>query len=657
MKRNIVSTLALCALAGSAFVASAASTKAPDRGDHYDLNVSFTNPPVFTSVSGLPSGSKTILNAFDDQVIFTDGSGKVEGVTSLAITNPGGSAAYGIYVADIAGNITTVKTNTTVKLTIKANGYAEASPLTDQQSSSANLSFATAKNSGISSNTETFSFTTNVTIIFLGNDGTTNDSETISPGSAFNQNAFSNLVVTYHFSTNWTIGNTNVVDNQIYQVIVSFGATVATNSGGTIAPPLGFGFNPNTNFPSVAIAQQTGSTFTNVSAFGLDITNVAAFIASINVSNGPINQLVVSVKTNASGSAFSVASGVNITNFLVSIPGTLSGTIKVGKTTTKVNESANLVGSANWVASGFFGGDEGQGRLVLVNTNIEVGFFSTNSGVSTNFVMVTNGVITAVPLGTNQVPFTNFPTFFAQSRGSGIDLFTERTLPGEVVQLGKKMWLAVNEGDGDFGFSGTGNLTTKTKKTSGVSSTNTTYTANLKGVGRGHGSSLKLTGTNGFLFTQYTVSTSAPPTVLSITNLAANPPLVVTFTNASTNAINVNSTTLFTVNGVTYTNTLGGFGAQPGLPGELFVTFATTNTAAANLYSLISLSAAQIRVPPALLTNTVPLAIKTVIKTGKIMGQTLPADKKNSVPVTGLNQDARFPFNIGAVPVTVDLTD
>jgi len=634
MKRTIVSTLALCALAGSAFVASAA-TKTPDRGDHYDLNVVFTNPPVLTSVGGLPTGSKTIINAFSDEVIFTDGSGKIEGVTSMAITNPGGSATYGIYVADVTGSIGTSKTNTTIKMSIKGNGYAEAGTLTNQQSSSCALNFASGKTTGIVSNVQTFSFTTNVTLIFLNDNGTTNQfnsSETIDPTTSFSENAYSNVVITYHFSTNWSAGGTNFFDDQIMQASVPFGPPVLTNTFGTIQPPLGFGTNSAaSNFTLVtvqAFAVPSGTNasvlVTNAEVDGINISDLAAFISGFNVSNASIVQVVSSVTTNLASSGGSSTAGVTLTNFLVSIPGTLTGTIKVGKTSTKVNEAANLVGSANWVVQGDEG-EDGSGQLVLVSTNIELGFFLN----VTNFVSVTNGVAVTNAVTTNSFAFTNFPTFFVKTTGTGLDLFTEETLPGEVVQLGKKMWLAVDEES--FAFSGTGSLATKSGKKTG---TNTTYTANLKGVGRAHGSSLKITGTNGVLITQYIVVSNAPTTVLNVTNIAANPPLVVTFTNAATNGFTVNASTVFIVNGVTYTNTLGN----------------SQNVVFVNNTNVVDLSVGSIHVAPTIQTNLVPLAIKSVIKTGKIMGQSLPANSKKSVPVTGFNHDARFGFSNGVVP-------
>ena len=51
MKRTKASLLALCALAGGAMVASAASG---DKGFTYNLNVTFTNPVTIVDVSGVP---------------------------------------------------------------------------------------------------------------------------------------------------------------------------------------------------------------------------------------------------------------------------------------------------------------------------------------------------------------------------------------------------------------------------------------------------------------------------------------------------------------------------------------------------------------------------------------------------------------------------
>jgi hypothetical protein len=189
-----------------------------------------------------------------------------------------------------------------------------------------------------------------------------------------------------------------------------------------------------------------------------------------------------------------------------------------------------------------------------------------------------------------------------------------------VVQLGKKMGIAVS---GDFEvLSGTGSQANKKvgKGTNAVEVT--TFSANLKGIGTSRGSSLKLTGTNNVLITGYQVVSNAPPTIRSLTNLAAIPPLILTFTNLTTNTVVISTNIVFTV----------------------------TNAVAANSYIQNTVSYSEIDIPPTIQTDLVPLGIKTIIKTGKIMGQTLPVDSKTSKATRGLNEDAFYEFDDGVFP-------
>jgi hypothetical protein len=633
MKKLTVSMLALFALAGGAMIASAATTKTPDRGDEYVFDPIFTNPPTFVVADGLPTPSKTVLKALDDLIVFTDGSGKIDGVTSLVISNPTTSELTGIYVADISGSITTVKTNPSIKMTIKGNGYAEAGRLTNQQSSTVSLNFASTTTSGVTTNTPSFSMSTNTQVIFLNSDNTTNHTQTIGPAFAFSTTAYSNLTITYHFSqqvgTNTGgSGTTNIVDDQFYQITFPFGAAVATNIFGTNNElPLGYDVNTNFTYTLVAVAQQTSIFGTNLTP-GLDIGSVAGVISHMTASNATVNQVVVSVKTSSVPANVTVGGfPLLFTNVTLSVPGTLNGSIKAGKETTQVkNEAASMVASAFWTGPNTF--QSGQ-QLTLVSTNFEI---VTN--VVTNIVVgVSTNVVTNV--------VTHFPTFFSSGSGSGISLFTETGLFGEVVQLGKKMWLAI---DDDFeNFSGTGSQTTKNVGKGTNATGVTSYTANLKGIARSRGSSLTLKGTNNVLITAYNVVSNGPATVRSFTNMAVTPPLVVTVTNTTTNSVSIDTSTVFSVGGVTYTNTLG--------DGSSLV-FVTTNAAAASSYLQTEITFDSIAIPPTIVTNTVPLGIKTILKTGKMIGQKLPTPSKTVQGVSGFLPDTEFPFDDGLVPNT-----
>src|SRR5207237_986662 len=120
-------------------------------------------------------------------------------------------------------------------------------------------------------------------------------------------------------------------------------------------------------------------------------------------------------------------------------------------------------------------------------------------------------------------------------------------------------------------------------------------------------------------------------------------PLVVTITNATTNSVSITTATVFTVGGVTYTNTLGD-------SGDLI--FVTTNAAAASSYIQTDFSFGEIDIPPTIITTTVPLGIKTIVKTGKMIGQKLPTPSKTVQGVSGFLPDAEFDFDDGLFPAT-----
>src|SRR5689334_20813370 len=126
MKKVKVSLLALCALAGGALVASAAKG---DKGFTYNLDVTFTNPVTILDISGVPQVNTNFsLLAGNEGVAMTDGSGKLDGVWDMYITNLTAAAPLvdGDYIVDIGGSITTVTKSganpvPVVNMTLKGN--------------------------------------------------------------------------------------------------------------------------------------------------------------------------------------------------------------------------------------------------------------------------------------------------------------------------------------------------------------------------------------------------------------------------------------------------------------------------------------------------------------------------------------------------------
>src|SRR4051812_28083067 len=181
MKMLKISSLALCALAGSALFASAAAkVKIPDWGTNYILNAEFTNnAPNVLTVTDVPKSSGLTPTNFPDLdflfgEVVTDGAGKIEGVHDLVLTNlsadvsPSTSAKL---VVDITGSITTSgKANTpNVKMSMKGDGYAEDSAGGNQVGANLNLNFATT--GVVVSNSSVGPFFTNVTVIRTNSNG------------------------------------------------------------------------------------------------------------------------------------------------------------------------------------------------------------------------------------------------------------------------------------------------------------------------------------------------------------------------------------------------------------------------------------------------------------------------------------------------------
>jgi hypothetical protein len=594
--------LALSALAGSAMIASAAT--APDTGTNYELYATFTNSPTcavpkLVSVYGLPYASGDLTFVIGNYtVVNTDGKGTIDGTSDLIVSNPTPAFVhgFGMYGVDISGSVTTVKTNASVKMTMKGTGYVEAPDHTSQKASTLNLTFASDANGITSATNLAGPFTNDVNVVHVNADGTTNYTSTTVVPSKFIRTPYQSVTIAYHYSqttTNVVGGVTNI---HVHDVItesdpINFAAATATNVWGTINNVLGD--NAGTNvYNIVSIQSRTTASNTNTDlARGLDIGSVAGYISSFSVSNAGLVQVVMSVTTNDVDSGVTILGGsVTLSNSYQIMSGTLKGSITAtGVKAAQINTPARFVTDSTLYTT--FAPYQTYSNYIYSVTNVVGGV--------TNIVSVTNTT-------------TFLAAVYALDQG-GLNVNNKNELDARVIQTNSKF---VTSGSDDA-FNGSGTLTTKSVKSTATKpgSTNTTYKATLNGRAWNRGSTLTLSGTNGFHIINITYSSNNTPVVVSVTNHAVLPyPPGLSFT---------------------LTNTSGqGYFTNP------VVTYPSTTNA--GVVTTVVSDFGGIDVPAynnTLTTNAAPLGIKSVTLSGKLQGQTIAAPSKTVIGVNGFNLD------------------
>lgn len=198
---------------------------------------------------------------------------------------------------------------------------------------------------------------------------------------------------------------------------------------------------------------------------------------------------------------------------------------------------------------------------------------------------------------------SNAAAIYEQSiPGAGLVMDTRGRLNALVVQQGNHLWTTgpstPSPDADDDSFSGKGTLDPR----------RSTYKATLKGVAFNRGSQLSLNGTNGLLL-RYEVDTNLPPVVVTVTNLASTNLLSVSVTNG----------TLATIEPTVITN------------------YPPVLLDAATVLNVVG-DFDEVKVPPPIRTNAVPNAIKTVVLSGKLLGQKFSN-------VKGENADDDYPGN------------
>jgi hypothetical protein len=627
MKNVKISLLTLCVGTSIAFAASAGTRTttptAPLAGTNFTMNAVITNtpPPTVLSINGTP--------VFDDLgsnspygVVYTDGSGKIDGVEDMIFTNLDlCEFTTGDFITDIGGSISTVggtkrsAASTVVQMTMKGNGYVQGSQVFTQAQAALNLTF---KGTLSLSNPSPVTVTGTNAFLLIGTNGSafTNEyvylpSTNISLSPTYQELVF--VVQDSYVQTNVSAKATNLsVDSTIYTYTFPFGSTLSTNGENIIVPG-----NATNLFTNVVIAYFTNiyySTATNSpvittnAVYGLDYSQVTNFIADALAAGTNYNfniytnfgadyrevELVYAYYTNSVQGSASTNSGVYVydtyytnlgvfSNYWYEVDGTLKGQITAGK----CKQSFNATNASFFNPYTYYTLATGTG------SNTSAPYFGTNK--SDSWIATNDSGITYV--------------ISESSSGDGMstnDPFG--LLDGTVKQFGKNLWFSGGDGEA-YGLSGTGSL----------NPAKSTYKLNLLGIAQAMGSSLVVTGataTNVIVgYTGTTVINQA-----SVDNLAAiggvsNAPVSANFTN-------VNYAYFYFQN----TNVL---------VGEFYMTTNQVVGGMTNSYYLDYVLPVQYTV----VTNTVD-SIRSIFANGKVMGQKVSGSGVNAdIPITALDND------------------
>jgi hypothetical protein len=336
--------------------------------------------------------------------------------------------------------------------------------------------------------------------------------------------------------------------------------------------------------------------------YGVRIEDVASFIAGFTAA---LTQSTSTADTNAGTSTAFISKVVGVTTNIIkgstsssSDPGTLTysnawyevagvlnGSIKAGKATYKFpKDTPAIFTTEHNLYDAFL-------HPIVRETNAWAEEYTTNGSViTTNVVQTTNIIfITNLVQAVRVTPVT----------GSSISLEPMDSLHGALVRFGKKFWTT---GTDPIDGSGKGSVSASSKATN--------YTANIKGVSRSKGGSLKLTGTTD---PNYIAGYTGLTNVITVTNQASIGAVSATFTNETLHTLTL-SDYYRTTNAV--------------------VVLGTTNVA----YTVFSDNFFnQIVTPPLIVTNIDGYGIRMIKSNGKVKGQTLPKD------VPGINADNPFP--------------
>lgn len=503
----------ICAGLAHTVIAGAPKTRppsAPPTATNFTLNAVITNtsPPVVASIIGAPA---FIDHASDSAygMVFTDGSGKIDGVQDLIFSNLDlCEFTAGDFVSEIAGSLATVggtknsRASTVVEMTIKGNGYVQNALGTTQAPGTLNLTFKGslfASNSAVTvTGTNTFLLISTTNGVASTNENTYYAQTNINHAPSYQELVFFNEQNTINYQDSLSL---------MFPDVYPFGTTLSTNGEYTINPR-----SATNNFNNVVIgysntisgAPGTLTVSTNP-IYGLDGSQVPAFVAAYLAPGGTNLSSNVYTNTGANPSEVSLVTAV----FTNTVQGSDSTNISLF-----VDENGNTndgVFSSSWYGVG--GQLKGQ---ISSGSKCKQSFNKTNASFAMPYahytLMTGSGSNTAAPyFGTNQgdgrwiATNDSGVTYVISETPDGATLAVNplsTVLHAAVKQFGKAIW--VFGGQGEFGLDGAGAMDPK----SGA------YKVAFRGVGRLSGSSLVVTGATA-------TNVIVGYTGLTVTNLAA----------------------------------------------------------------------------------------------------------------------------------------
>lgn len=621
---KIASLLLIVALAGILVGtrAGAKTTTPPPSGTNYQLNAVITNNPsaVVADVTGLPAFSELASNN-PYGVVYTDGGGKIDGIEDMVFTNlqlSCGPYTSGDFVTRITGSITSVGKSNEVIVTMlmKGGGYVQNETGSTQAQANLNLQFTGklfATNSVINT-TSTFVEigTNNAGIAF------TNVYTYFPETNYVFTNAYQTLDVIYltetsvAFPTNTAAGtNTVLVQNEICQTECPVNFGVPTGTTNTMPFNTCLCSNLFTNLVVIGTNITYRSRGTNIVLgltktnyiFGLDISNVPAYIAamtSCNTSNGVGIVQTFAVVTNT----VTEFSSTNVLPYAVITQPTPCAALRTN--------NVGLTFSNGWFEV------DGTLRGRIATARCQQSFKGTNASLYLPFTSYTtftgSGANTNGPFFGPNCPIVSLDDlgvmYVVREDVSNNDL---RVVPasGSFSSATIKQFGQVIYASASGALAGAGSINQKKQ----------TYHLPLTGVGYLHGSSLVATGalaTN--LIVAYTLETN----IVTLTNFAANPPDAGFVTNdtfsTGSETINVPAQTIAG-------QTVGGGFFD-------FFNLTTNGIGTTNLVVTNTFICPQVTLPPIVITNTVD-GIRTISGQGRVLGQ--------RTSVSGTNADLSYP--------------
>jgi len=615
----IALSVGLCSVI-AAVGGKASKTPPPPLGaTNYTLNAVITNTPlpVVAAVTGVPLFDEFASNSAYG-VVYTDGSGKLDGVEDMIFTNLNLCAPFtsGDFITQIGGSIATVggkgkgsASSVVVTMTMKGNGYVQNDSGSTQSAAGLNLSFS----GKLFPSNSVVALTTTNTFLYIGtNFGSTHGFT----------NEYTYLPVTnYNFYGGYQTMDLIYYIEQSYTNTATVGGTNTTLISDTVCSSdcyIYFGTPTGTTNIQTTTYCTCTNVFTNV-VIGTNITFDTRGTNILNASTNYIYGLNISNLSAWLAAATNCLTNGNTTGYVQVVTATISNTVSASAYTNIYNYAqVTSGGSTNTTSLTFSNGwfeVDGALKGQITAGKCKQSFNNTNAALSGSYTLYTSFVGSGS--NTNGPYFgTNKGSLWIATNDSGVFYVVSEYVPNSdlsaisafnpfratVKQVANNIWISANGG-----FIGTGTQTPKKG----------TYKVNMTGVGRLSGSSLVITGATGIDIVGFTALTN----MVTITNTASVPPVAGVVLN----------TNLY--NSSVYTNIPSQIIAGQFVGGGTFDYFllATNGAGTTNIVVTNVTICSDLSIPPLIVTNTVN-CIRSIFGNGKVLGQ--------KVSGSGTNMDA-----------------